>query len=78
VVTVVVTDGSMLYSLPWFSTHTHTQTQRERRARVIVYTLCLKQRHCFGILQYFIFPHHLTGAFALPGETESRKLSLFT
>ena len=27
---------------------------------------------------YFIFPPHLTSAAALPGETESRKLHLFT
>jgi len=27
---------------------------------------------------YFIFPPHLTSAAALPGETESRKLNLFT
>jgi len=27
---------------------------------------------------YFIFPPHVTSAAALPGETESRKLHLFT
>jgi len=28
--------------------------------------------------KYFIFPPHLTNASALPGETETRKLCLFT
>jgi len=31
-----------------------------------------------AVKQYFTFSPHLTSAAALPGETESRKLRLFT